>query len=304
MRIGPMVVLLTAVALCVPVAAASVQIGEDAELEGVLVVVHADAKDGEHTLYYLKRGQEYVPLRFRAPPRIKPQTPVRIRGRRVAAAIEVDEVSATGSAPAVVTDGTKRLLAILARWEPATLQATPEGAASVLFSADERSTDRWYREASYGQLGWTGDVTPVLNIPDPGSCDLFGIYLSARDAAMAAGYDVDGYDHVMVDFPRGRCGADGYGWVSGRLSWIIDGLASLDNAAHRYVVDHELGHNLGRWHSHGLECESVTVSRDCLSTQSSNNEYGNLFDVMGNNRPGYHNGSVGTFSAKPLIELG
>lgn len=304
MRFGALLALTMVVVLAPTAVAGGAGGGRNVDLRGTLVVVHADARASEHTLYYLKRGGEHIRLKFRTPPSVRSQSPVRIRGKEVAGAVEVEAASVAGPAIEPVTTGTRRLLAILARWESATLQATPAGAASLLFAADERSTDRWFRQASYGHLGWTGDVTPVLSIPDPSGCDLYGIAANSRSAAIAAGYDVDAYDHVMVDFPRGRCGADGFGEVGGRISWIIDGLTGLESATHRYVVDHELGHNLGRWHSHGLECQEVTISRACLSTSSSNNEYGNLFDVMGNNRPGYHSGAVGTFSAKPLIELG
>jgi hypothetical protein len=280
------------------------------ELRGKLVAVHADLTHTEHSLFYLKTGNRYLRLKFRHAPAIRPRSPIRVVGRRVGTTVRVSRVSrvsrasASRAVAAVATTGTQRLLAILTRWDDRTLQTTRDAAASVLFGADERSTDRWYQTASYGQLGWTGDVTPVLTIAAPTYCDLYGIAANAKAAAVAAGYDPDAYDHVMFVFPRGACGADGYGEVGGRLSWIIDGIASLDNGPHRYVADHELGHNLGRWHSHGLECGSVTISRDCLSTAASNNEYGNLFDVMGNNNIGYLSGAVGTFSAKPLIELG
>ena len=285
-------------------AASSAERDRPVEIRGTFVVVHADARHSEHTSYYLRRADHYIRLRFRGAPPIETQSRVRIRGHRVAAGIEVGAATVVAPAPEIAATGSKRLLAILTRWDGATLQATQEGAAALLFASDSRSTDRWYRAASYGNVGWSGDVTAQLTIRDPGWCDLFGIAADARAAATGAGYDVNSYDHVMVAFPRGRCGADGYGEVGGRTSWIIDGLTGLENAAHRYVVDHELGHNLGRWHSHGLECGPVTISRDCLATSASNNEYGNLFDVMGNNRPGYQSGAVGTFSAKPLIELG
>ena len=274
------------------------------KLRGTFTVVHADGARGNQTSFYLATASRHVRLKFRRTPSIRPQSRIEVRGVRVAGAVRVATATVSASAASIDTTRTRRLLAILVRWNGASLRATQSGTTSFLFGSDERSTDSWYRQASYGQLGWTGDVTPVLTIADPGSCNLWRIADDARAAAIAAGYDVDAYDNVMVDFPTGVCGADGYGQVGGRISWIVDHLATLDNGADRYVVSHELGHNLGRFHSHGLECGTVTVDAACLSTSSSNNEYGNLFDVMGNNRPGWHNGAVGTFSAKPLIELG
>src|SRR5262249_62060378 len=41
-------------------------------------------------------------------------------------------------------------------------------------------------------------------------------------------------------------------------------------------IAHELGHNLGLYHSHRLVCDGVPVGPNCTSA-----EYGDPFDVMG-----------------------
>ena len=297
-------VLLAAVVLAVSLDATATASDRNVELRGTFTVVQAHDARGERTSFYLATARGHVRLKFRRPPSIRPQSRIEVHGDRTAGGVRVATATVSSSPAPLGVTRTRRLLAILVRWNGASLRATQAGVTSFLFGPDERSTDRWYRRASYGQLGWTGDVTPVLTIPDPGSCDGWRIAEDARAAAAAAGYDVDAYDNVMVDFPAGRCSADGFAEVGGRISWIVDHLESLDSGADRYVANHELGHNLGRFHSHGLECGAVTVSAACLSTSNSNVEYGNLFDVMGNNRPGWHNGALGTFSAKPLIELG
>lgn len=61
---------------------------------------------------------------------------------------------------------------------------------------------------------------------------------------------------------------------------------------------------LGRYHSHGLECGGVTISAACLGSSSASDEYGNAWDVMGNNWPGDGAGGVAMFGAKHLLELG
>lgn len=178
-----------------------------------------------------------------------------------------------------------------------------------MFGADARSTDSWYHDASYGQLDWEGAVTPLLTVADPGDCNL-GAIATAADAAAAdaaaqdAGYTPADYDNRIVDFPGGYCDSRGYAQISGPYTWIQDGLADLGDGYERLLPAHELGHNLGRYHSHGLECGGVTISAACLGSSSANEEYGNAFDVMGNNWPGDAAGGVAVFGAKHLRELG
>ena len=276
------------------------------ELSGRFVVVHADGERLSGVRYYLAAGRAHYPLRLQGRSAPAPGSAVHIRGTLRDGAVEVADVDVSASAhrAGVKAVGTRTLLAILVRWGPGSPSTTQSVARTFLFGSDERSSDAWFRVASHGSLGWQGDVTPTLAIQDPGGCDLYRIATDARAAALVAGYDVDAYDHVMVNVPNWSCGAAGYGEVGGRYTWIHNGLANLADGWQRYVANHELGHNLGRWHSHGLECGRDTVSPACLDSHNSNDEYGNVYDVMGNNAAGTPNGAVAMFSAKPLIELG
>jgi len=292
------------VALAVPVQPAAGAEPRRVDLRGRYVVVHADARLNESVRRYLRVGDRYLRLRFRREPAIRPQSRIEVMGTLAGAVLAVTDVDVTAPASAVETTGSERLLVIRARWGTTTLRSSRDATESFLFGADPRSTAQWYRSASYGHLAVTGDVTTDLTIPDPLSCNLYRIAADTTDAARVAGYAVDSYSKVMFNAPSGYCNSAGYGEVGGRYSWIFDGLSNLADGYERLVPAHELGHNLGRSHSHGLECGAVTVSLGCLTTSSSNNEYGNAYDVMGNNWPGNSAGAVAMFSAKPLIDLG
>src|SRR5215217_672046 len=283
--------------------AAEASEGRSKTLTGRYVVVHADGKLSGSVRYYLRAAERTYRLRFKRRPSIRPQARVQVAGVVEGASVSVDDIDVTATPAAPDTTGMETLLAIQVRWGSASRQSTKPGAEAFLFGSDQRSVDQWYRKASYGKLGWRGAVTEDIVIPDPHGCDLYGIVTSATGAARESGYDVDAYDRVMINAPAGYCGSAGYGEVGGRFTWLFDGLSNLSDGYQRLVPAHELGHNLGRWHSHGLECGSETISHECLS-RGSIDEYGNAYDVMGNNWPGDTAGGVAMFSAKPLIELG
>ncbi|TCK08772.1 Ig-like domain-containing protein [Marinobacterium mangrovicola] len=135
------------------------------------------------------------------------------------------------------------------------------------------SVDAFIRENSSGQTWLTGDVTPWLTLPINGaSCDTTAIVNAADNAATAAGYNLSNYKRLIYAMPySSNCGFSGVGSVGGWPSTtVINGSMSL------YTVAHELGHNLGLYHSHALECGSAVTGSSC-----STDEYGDSTDIMG-----------------------
>jgi hypothetical protein len=278
-------------------------------LTGSFVEVHGDSKYADQTFYYLHAGDRYYRLRTAGELTVRPRSTIEVHGQLTGDTIDLrasGSVRTSAAAAATSTAlGQKSVLAINVVWPGATLTATPAQQRSFLFGSDSRSVAQYYSDASYGQMTWTGGVTPSYTITDPATCDLFSLANQADAAAAAGGYDLDSYDALMINAPNLHCGSAGYGEIGGKHSWIENGLWNLGDGYARLVPTHEIGHQLGLYHSHGLECGTVTITSACLDDATGHNEeYGNAYDVMGNNWPGDDADGVTWFSAKQEMILG
>jgi hypothetical protein len=249
------------------------------------------------------------------PPGARPRSgaEVRVTGQVTGdsvAATSVQELAAP-AAPTAAATGTRRLLVIDLAWGTQTLDTTRETATAFVFGDDasRRSTAQYYQDVSYGQLTWTGDVTPTLTIPDPGGCgatDAYAIAAAADEAATAAGFTPSSYDNVMYNVPAPACAGTftGLGEISGRRSWVVNGLANLNDGYARMIPAHELGHNLGLWHGHGLECGPQLPTPACLASTGAKSEYGSSYDLMGNNWTSDDADAVNSPAFPQLLGLG
>lgn len=262
-------------------------IEEAADETGEIEVLHVDHVDGadDHYLHYLNtRGGRYSLHFAGAVPDLSTGSVVSVRGVRVAGAIVV------AGRPAVLMDkaievvantkGPQRTLAILVNFGNDPSQPyTVDYARNVMFGA----TSAFDYEASYQQTTVEGDVAGWFTIAASSlTCDVAAIATQAKAAAASAGYALSGYARLVYVFPSNACSWWGMGTVGGSPSqaWIHTKYGFSVK-----VVGHEMGHNLGLFHSHSLDCGSASVA----SSGCAASEYGDLFDLMGSNSGGHFN---------------
>jgi hypothetical protein len=136
----------------------------------------------------------------------------------------------------------------------------------------------WYEEGSYNQMTLASDIAGWFTIAaSSGSCAAGAFRDQGEAAARAAGFEPNNYDHVVITFPRVQsCGFSGLAELGGRYVW-------LNNTIGYGVATHELGHNLGLFHSHSSRCSDGPLEGSCTTA-----EYGDRFDTMGNAGGGAH----------------
>ena len=169
-----------------------------------------------------------------------------------------------------------------ASWPIATINTT------VLGAAPAQSVAEYYKEVSYGAQLVNGVVANDANTwlkaneARPTACStnaqldavLNSIETQGNAAATAAGFNPASRPGILYVIDALPCGWAGLGYIGWERAYT-KGTASL------LVVGHELGHNFGLYHAGSLDCgANVIAPSGCTVT-----EYGDPFDIMGNNRP-------------------
>lgn len=134
--------------------------------------------------------------------------------------------------------------------------------------------DVFYAANSFGKTSMSATVTPTLRLPKTQAAyQVNDQYLLLRSDALAvardAGIDPSLYDRDIVAFASTYGGWAGRGYVGQRGVWL-NGNFSLG------VTAHELGHNTGVNHANFWDATGLTIIGP-----GTNNEYGNVYDVMG-----------------------
>ncbi|APR04526.1 hypothetical protein [Thauera chlorobenzoica] len=265
------------------------------ELEGELEVFYEEYPNQQARLSnYLRTPQgERISLHFKAqPPGLVSGTQVRAKGLLLdrVMALESGDGSLTlaakggakgGSnggepAPGPSAMGEHRTLVVLVNFQDNPIQPySPDFAKTVL-----TTTNEYFQENSQQQMWLNTDVAGWFTIANSSSvCDYWTIAAQAQDAASAAGYDLSAYTHLVYAFPQIACGWWGLSSVGGNPSntWITGELKIG-------VTAHELGHAIGLFHSHSLECGADILGASCTTY-----EYGDQMDMMGSSSAGHYN---------------
>jgi hypothetical protein len=258
------------------------RVEQEVDVDGELEVAIEDRAPASILHYTMKtdRGARLA-LHFATVPRgLRTGSRVHVHG------VQIDDALALGSGgttltaqPAVLpnTLGAQKTVVLLVNFQDeATQPYTPAAAQSVAFT----TTSNFYLENSFQQTWLTGDVFGWFTLPMSSTvCDSGALATYANQAATAAGVNLSNYTHYVYAFPQNACGWWGLGTVGGNPSQ-----AWINGSFELKVVSHELGHNLGLYHSHALDCGSLPIGASCTSI-----EYGDTIDTMGSPEPGHFN---------------
>ncbi len=278
--------------------------------------------DFEYQIVSQKERYAFYPTK---PVGVQTGTQVSVRGllldRNIIGEVSVGGQASRGAAPAnpptIAPSANHRLLVLLANYNDATnVPFTPADAKAKIFTGPFAS---FYKEQSYGKISFSGDVYGWYTVPRPtGSCD---------NPTLGWGGDLDGfvasssinlanYDHVLVVTNCSGGYAKGFAYVGSSpmlvnnqmynlsTSWVnSSGQMSLQNSLWTFtpppfawsnldsMVAHEVGHGLGLWHANGYDCGAITLDSHAMGQSAicSHVEYGNPFDIMGDERGyGFH----------------
>jgi len=271
------------------------------QLEGTLALLHADHfEEARGEFIFELHGTSGTPttLRFHVVPEaLHAKMQVVVSGRVAAdgAGVEPESVTVVGLPPqtSLQTDlakapTTNNVLVILMSFTDSAGQPFTQAQVQSVFAGGSGSVAAYFNEVSFGQQLVNPTVTSWLSInaATPAGCNWQQMGTLGRTAANAAGYNTASYQNIVYVFPRvGACGWAGLAYIGASGVWI-NGYNSTS------VYGHELGHNFGLLHAGSLRCTGGAIGGSCSVT-----EYGDPFDIMGNQ-------SAMHFNAAQKLDLG
>ena len=242
------------------------------------------------TRYHLRSGKQEIAVR---PTELSAEA-----GERVTVTGEVRDGRLVGpveaatppAQPAAIAPGPRKTAVILFTFGAG--GAWPQEEARSEVFTGTKSVNAFYQEESYGEISLTGKLRPdgdifgwySVNTPTAG-CPYSTWKAKAEEAAVDAGVDLSGYQHLIFELPyQSSCSWLGVAGLGSNWAMINGNLLGTRGR----TTAHELGHDLGLLHAGSETCTSggvrVQISHECTVA-----EYGDPFDVMGNQ--GYRHSS-------------
>lgn len=254
--------------------------------EGTVEVLHEDRHDGSRHIFFLTTAKERLELRFGSDhPALQTGDRIRARGRRSNNLLALDGSTSVQTLAAALpnTFGAQKTVVILVNFTDKATQPYTVATAQNVFN----TASNFKLENSYNQTWLTGvsnstssaDIIGWFTINQLSTECNSGTTASLADqAATAVGVNLAQYTRKVYAFPNNACTWWGLGSVGGNpsRSWINGSLQLR-------VVAHEMGHNLGLYHSHSWDCGAAVIGGTCTSS-----DYGDPFDTMGGSSMHYN----------------
>lgn len=251
--------------------------------EGEVEVLHEDRDAGSRYVYFLHTPTARLELRFASEaPALVSGDRIRAQGLRTNGVLALKSGASVQTLSSVLqnTFGPQKTLVILLNFAGNPVQPyTLSSAQSVV-----NTTSNFDLENSFGQTSLDATVVGWYTVNfNSASCDYNTIASLAEQAATANGVSLSSYPRRVYAFPQfNPCSWWGLGTVGGNPS-----RAWVNGSFQLRVLGHEMGHNLGLYHSHSLACASGACT---------GSEYGDNWDIMG--------ASAGHFNAFQKERLG
>lgn len=268
---------------------------KEIKLTGVIEVRIADdfKNNKSKTLYLIKQNAAYYYLNFINMPPTHLQTGDKIKIAKAyliakdkesqQLLLSVDDLTVISKAHAVpAAFGPQKVIVMAANFQDKPGEK-PWSLDVIKASVITKVSDMYY-ESSYNQTTVTGNVVGWYTIPVNSTdvCDANKIASFIDQAATNAGVDLTAYQRRVYLFPKNSCDFAGLGTVGMQggysKSWL-NGTITVRTAGH------ELGHNLGLWHSQYLKCPAGSVEEGTCTSL----EYQDNVDIMGGAQMGHFN---------------
>ena len=255
--------------------AVQAQLEQHVQLQGTLKVLYQDSPGSARLRHFLEVQGRQLELHFakNPPTHLLTGSIVRVNGVQLESKVAVASGTSSASMQTIsaalpAAFGNQNTLVVLVNFQNNTTQPYT---ASYAYDETFVKNSNFYLENSFSQTWFTGNVVGWYTLPISSTCDLGTIATSANQAASAAGVNLSGYQRFVYAFPNANCGWWGSSYIGGTQAWV-------SGAYKLAVLSHELGHLLGLYHSHGLNCRPNVDTGTC-----STSEYGDTLDMMGNN---------------------